>query len=79
MKMLGKDWVDSINPACLITGIVYVLLVVSYFTRCIWAKGYLKHMADKVIDIYKNYISPIFGHSKAIYLDNGFHFVNQKV
>ena len=58
---------------------MYVLLVVDYFTRFVWAKGYLKHTADGVIDIYENHISPIFGHSEVVYSDNGSHFVNQKV
>lgn len=79
MKMLGMDWVGPITPACSVTGVVNVLLVVDYFTRFIWAEGYLKHTADEVIDIYENHISPIFGHSEAVYSDNGSHFVNQKV
>ena len=79
MKMLGMDWVGPITPACSITGVMYVLLVVDYFTRFVWAKGYLKHTADEVIDIYENHISPIFGHSEAVYSDNGSYFVNQKV
>ena len=36
-------------------------------------------MADEVIDIDKNHISLIFGHSKALYSDNSLHFFNQKV
>lgn len=58
---------------------MYILLVLDYFTRFVWAKNYLKHTANKVIDIYKNHISLIFGHSKAMYSDNSLHFVNQKV
>ena len=54
-------------------------MVVDYFHRFVWAKGYLKHSADEVINIYENHISPIFGHSKAVYCNNGSHFVNQKV
>lgn len=79
MKILGMDQVDLIIPICLITGVVYILLVINYFIRFIWAKSYLKYMTGRVIDIYKNHILPIFDHSKAVQLDNGFYFINQKV
>lgn len=77
--MLGINWISFIIPNWSIFEVVYVLLIVNYFLKFIRAKDYLKHMVNKVVDIYKNHISLIFGHNKAIYLDNGFHFVNQKV
>ncbi len=73
------DWIGSITPTCLITRVIYILLLVDYFTRFIWVKGYLKYIVDKVIDIYKNFISPIVGDSKVVYSDNGSHFINQKI
>ena len=79
MKILRMDRVSPITPACSVTRVVYVLLVVDYFTRFIWAKSYLRHTSDEVIDIYKNNITPISGHSKVVYSDNGSHFVNHKV
>lgn len=49
MEMLEIDWVGPITLAYSITGVMYVLLVIDYFTRFVWAKGYLKHTVDKVI------------------------------
>lgn len=76
MKIFEMDWVGSITFAYLIIGVVYILLMVNYFIRFIWAKSYIKYMADEVINIYENHISPIFSYNKAIYLDNGSHFIN---
>lgn len=58
MKMLVMDLVGPISPAYSITMVMYVLLVVGYFTRFVWAKSYLKRTADEVVDIYENRILP---------------------
>lgn len=50
-----------------------------YFTKFICLKSYLKYIVDKIFDIYKNYIFPIFEYNKAIYFNNNFYFVNQKI
>lgn len=64
--------VEAVMKAWLVDDEVYdVLLGMDW--------GYLKHTADEVIDIYENYVSLIFGHSEAMYSDNGSHFVNQKM
>lgn len=77
--MLRMDLVSLITLACSITGVIYILLVVDYFIRFVWAKSILNYTANEVIDIYKNHIFPIFGYSKEIYSNNGSYFVNQKV
>lgn len=55
------------------------MLIMNYFTRFVWAQGYLKYIANEIIDIYKSHNFPIFGQSKAVYSNNDFHFDNQKV
>ena len=77
--MVGMDWLGPICPACAITGHQYILILVDYFSRFTWAKLYLNHTADDVIDMYENILSPIFGQPEAGYSDNGSHFVNEKV
>lgn len=77
--MLRIDWAILITLTYSITRVMYVLLVVDYFTRFVWAKSYSKYIADEVIDIYKNHICLIFRHKKAMYSDNSSHFVNQKI
>ena len=71
------DWVGPITPACTVTGAVYILLMVDYFSRFLWAKAYTKHTAQEVVDLHENHVSPVFGHPRAVYTDNGSHFVNQ--
>lgn len=77
--MIGMDWLGPISPACAITGHQYILILVDYFSRFTWAKSYLTHTAEDVIDMYDNHLSPIFGQPGAAYSDNGSHFVNEKV
>lgn len=77
--MIGMDWLGPISPACAITGHQYILILVDYFSRSAWAKSYLTHTADDVINIHGNHLLPVFGQSAAASLDNGSHFVNEKV
>lgn len=44
-----------------------------------WAKSYEIHIADNVLDMFKNYLTPISGHPAAAFLDNRSHLVNEKV
>lgn len=79
MKMIGMDWLGPITPACSLTCHSYILLFVNYFSHFVWAKSYEQHTAMEVIDMYKNHLSPIFGHPQRVYSDNRSHFVNKDV
>lgn len=79
MTMLEIDLIDPITPMCLIIGVMYILIIVDYFIRFVWAKSYLKHTFDMIIDIYNNHIFLILRYNKAVYSDNGSYFINQKV
>ena len=79
MTMIGMDFMGPISPACTATGAIYILLVVDYFTRFIWAKAYLHARGDAVIDMLRDHIAPVFGWPKGAYSDNGSHFVNDDV
>lgn len=78
-KKIGMDWLGPISPACSVTGCAYILILVDYFSRFMWAKAYLKHSSGEVIDMFENHVSPVFGHPMAAYSDNGSHFVNDRV
>lgn len=79
MQIIGMDWLGPISPACAITGHQYILILVDYFSRFTWAKSYLTHTAEDIIDMYDNHLSPIFGQLGEAYSDNSLHFVNKKV
>ena len=74
--MLGADWLGPISPICTATGAAYVLLVVDYFSRFVWAKAYQNHTAYETFDMLREYIAPVFGWPWGLYTDNGSHFVN---
>ena len=77
--MGGMDFIGPISPHYTITGAIYVLVYVNYFTRFVWAKAYARASGDEVIDIFENYLTPIFGWPEGIYSDNGLYFVNEQV
>lgn len=79
MAIIGLDWVKPITPACTITRMVYILLIIDYFFWFLWAKDYTKYIAQMVVDLHENPVFPIFGHSQAVYTDNGSHFINELV
>lgn len=76
--MLRIDWISFITLVFSITRVIYVLLIVDYFTRFPYTKSNLKYVADKVINIYKTLIFLMFGYSKAVYFNNSSYFINQK-
>lgn len=48
---LSENWVGPISLARMSTGTIYVLLMVNYFSRFLWAKASTKHTAAKVLDL----------------------------
>lgn len=79
MQMIEMDWLDLISLACAITGHQYIFILIDYFSRFTWAKSYLTHTADDIIDMYNNHLSLVFGQLVATYSDNSSHFVNEKI
>ena len=78
-EMWGMDWIGPITPACSITGAAYILLVIDYCTRFVWAKAYRYHTSEEVRHMFEEYIAPIFGWSRGVYLDSASHFVNELI
>lgn len=78
MAIIGMDWLGSISHLCSIIGHQYIRILIGYFSRFMWAKSYETYTADDVLDMFENYLTPIFGHPAAAYSDNGSHFVNEK-
>ena len=59
--MLRADWLGLISPVCTVTGAAYVLLIVDYFSRFIWAKVYQSYTAYETINMLREYIAALYG------------------
>lgn len=74
MDMIGMDYEGPINPPCKATGYVYILIVVDYFSRFLWAIGVHKADQASTIKALLSHVIPIVGWPLTVYTDNGGHF-----
>lgn len=77
--MLGMDFLGPISPRCELTGCKYVLIIVNYFSRFVWAKGCYAADQPAVYFYWINELAPVFGFPKCIYNDNGSHFTGSEI
>lgn len=73
LDLLGMDFLGPINPASR-NGSKYILLVVDYFSRYLFAQATERSTGAAVVGFLRQ-ISNIFGWPLALYVDNGSHFV----
>lgn len=74
MDLLGMDFLGPITPHSR-NGSVYILLVVDYFSRYLFAHATQRNSGDAVVQFLEQYVTRIFGWPLAMYVDNGSHFV----
>ena len=74
-EMISIDFLGPINPECSQTESKYILMAIDYFLRFTWAWPYRNCGMKEVAHFMSNHIAPTFGWPKAIYSDNGSHFV----
>ena len=79
MNMINMNWLNFISFVCSIIEYVYILLVINFFVKFVWAKEYQFHKTFEIMNILKNVITFIIDWSKKIYTNNDFHFVNNDV
>ena len=72
------DYLGPISPKCEITRAAYVLLVVDYFSRFVWAKAYISANQEAVHDFWIDTLVSIFGFPGDLYTDNGSHFIGSE-
>lgn len=77
--MVGMDYVGPISPSCQKTGARYVLIVVDYFSRFVFARAFKEATQLTTLSMFFETIVPIFGWPMSIYCDNGSHFVGGDV
>ena len=76
--MIGLDFLGPVIQRTAIEP-KYVLIGVDYFSRFVWANAYSNCTMSEVIDFLVNHIAPIFGWPKAVYTDNGAHFMGKEI
>ena len=79
MIMLKMNWLKSIISTCSTIEVKFILLVIDYFTRFLWAKAYRYHEAFEIIDMLRDVITSIFEWMSDLYSNNDSHFVNHDV
>ena len=77
--MVGMDFLGPISPRCEVTGFAYVLIVVDYFSRFVWAKGCVNADQEAVHDLWVTVLAPTYGFPESLYTDNGKHFVGSEI
>ena len=79
MDMIGMDYVGPISPPCQATGYSYILVIIDYFSRFLWAIGV--HRADQVstMKALLDHIVPVVGWPLTVYTDNGSHFTGSAI
>jgi len=55
MTMIEMNWLKFITFIDLRIEAVYILLIVDYFSRFVWAKVYQFHTATKIVNMFQNH------------------------
>ena len=76
MMMIDMNWLRSIQFVCTTIEALYVLLMMNYFNRFVWAKVYKNHTILKIMNMFWEHITSVFKWMADFYIDNGSHFVN---
>lgn len=74
LGMVGMDFLGPISPRCEATGAAYVLVIVDYFSRFVWAHTYAAADQVAVHGMWLNRIAPVFEFPESVFCDNGSHF-----
>jgi len=74
LDMIGMDYVGPINPPCRVTGYVYILIIVDYFSCFLWAIGVQRADQVSTIKALLEHVFPVVGWPLTVYSDNGSPF-----
>ena len=77
--MWGIDYIGPITPTCEVTGSRYILIIVDYFSRFLFARPLPDATMQSTMDVILNHVTPVVGWPKSIYSDNGSHFTGKDI
>jgi len=79
IDMIGMDYVGPMNLPCAATGFVYILVVIHYFSRFLWAVGVKKADQVSTIRVLLDHVFPVMDWPLTVYTDNGSHFTGSMI
>jgi len=79
MDMIGMDFVGLINPPYGVTGNTYILVVIDYFSRFLFAVGLPQADQKSPMSALLEKVIPVVGWPMTVYTDNGTHFTGQHI
>jgi hypothetical protein len=77
MDMLAMDYIGPISPACKGSGARYILVMIDYYSRFVFAQPVACADQATTMAMLLNTVVPVVGWPKTIYSDNGSHFVGE--
>jgi hypothetical protein len=79
MDMLAIDYIGPITPACKGSGAKYILVMVDYYSRFVFAQPVQCADQATTMATLLNTVVPVVGWPRTIYSDNGSHFVGKEI
>lgn len=79
MDMWGMDYIGPITPSCSVTGSKYILIIVDYFSRFLFARPLEDATMHSTMEVILNHVTPITGWPRSVYSDNGSHFTGKDI
>lgn len=79
MDMWGMDYIGPITPSYAITGANYIIIIVDFFSRFLFACPLLEATLSSTMDVILNHFTPITGWPRRVYSDNGSHFTGKEI
>ena len=73
------DFVGPINPPCEATGNTYIVVVIDYFSRFLFAVGLPQADQKSTMSALLEKVIPVVGWPMTVYTDNGTHFTGQNI
>jgi len=73
------DYVGPINPPCAAPGFVYILVVIDYFSRFLWAVGVKKADQVSTMRVLLDHVFPVMGWPLKVYTDSGSRFTGSMI
>ena len=73
------DYIGPITPTCAVTGSKYILIIVDYCSRFLFARPLEDATMHSTMEVTLNHVTPITGYPCSVYCDHGSHFTAKDI